>query len=47
MTIVPARLLIFTGSPSRSRLTIWPMRICRLTPGVSPNASAMAIMRPT
>ena len=44
---VPARLLIRTGCPSRVRVTICPMRISRLTPGVSPKAAHIAIIRPT
>ena len=40
---VPARLLIRSGSPSRTRLTSWPMRISRLTRGVSPNAAHIAM----
>ena len=46
VTTVPARLLIRTGAPSLTRLTIWPMRISRLTPGSSPKAAQIAIMRP-
>ena len=30
----PARLLIFIGSPSRTRLTNWPIRISRLRSGI-------------
>ena len=47
VTTVPARLDIRTGWPSLTRLTSWPMRISRLTSGVSPNAAQTAIMRPT
>ena len=47
VTTVPARFDIRMGCPSRSRLTIWPMRISRLVPGVSPNAAHIAIIRPT
>ena len=32
--MVPARLDMRTGWPSLTRLTIWPMRICRLTSGL-------------
>ncbi len=46
-TIVPARLDIRTGSPPDTRLTIWPMMISRLTPGSSPKAAHIAIIRPT
>ena len=47
VTTVPARLDIRIGWPSLSRLTIWPIRISRLTCGVSPNAAHIAIIRPT
>ena len=46
VTTVPARLLIRTGAPSLTRFTSCPMRISRFTPGVSPNAAQIAIMRP-
>ena len=44
---VPARFDIRSGWPSRSRLTIWPMRISMSSCGVSPNAAHIAIIRPT
>ena len=47
VTTVPARLDIRSGWPSRSRLTIWPIRISRFVPGSSPNAAHIAIIRPT
>ena len=45
-TMVPARFDIRTGSPSLTRLTSCPIRICRFSPGLSPKAAHMAIMRP-
>ena len=47
MTTVPARLDMRIGCPSLTRLTIWPMRICRFTPGSSPNAAHIAMSRCT
>jgi hypothetical protein len=43
-TTVPARLLIRTGSPSRTRLTSWPSRISRLASGSSPTAATSALV---
>ena len=42
--IVPARLDIFTGSPSRSRFTSWPMSTSTVA-GSSPKAAATALSR--
>ena len=44
--MVPARFDMRTGAPSFTRFTIWPMRICMFTPGSSPKAAHIAIMRP-
>ena len=41
---VPARLLILTGWPSRTRLTIWPISTSTVS-GSSPNAAAAAFSR--
>ena len=41
---VPARLLIRTGWPSRTRLTIWPISTSTVA-GSSPTAAAMALSR--
>ena len=47
VTTVPARFDMRTGSPSRTRLTSWPIRISRFTYGTSPNAFVMAMRRRT
>ena len=46
VTTLPARLLMRTALPFFMTLTSWPMRICMFSPGLSPNAAHMAIMRP-
>ena len=46
VTTLPARFDMRTALPSFITLTSWPMRICMFSPGLSPNASHMAIMRP-
>ena len=48
VTTFPARLDMRTGSPPRTRLTNWPMRMSMFRPGpaVSPKARAIAYMRP-
>ena len=45
--MLPLRLPIRITEPWLSRFTIWPMMISRFTPGLSPNAAHMAIIRPT
>ena len=46
VTTLPARLDIRTGTPSLTRLTIWPMRTSTRS-GASPRAAAAALSRAT